>query len=122
MTIPIEIKMSPEMKKAHTDYNKLFGTDYCPLEFVGFARIYEAIETKTQVPYSEYKKRFTLEEDAPNHCGARTPEEEQLMIEYESLFGEECPYDLVELERISKAIKEEKSIPISEYEHLLDIV
>ena len=119
MTPPQRIPQ--EMEQIIEDYYRLFG-EGCPLSFVGFARIYEAIKTKTPVPYSEYEKMENDEEEAPNHCGAWTSEEQQAIIEYERMFGEDCPYGHVECERIKEAIAAKTPIPQSEYADAMRIM
>jgi len=112
-------EMPPEVVQIENEYSCLFG-ERPPYSFVGFARIYEAIRTKTPVLRSEYEKFETLEVDPPTHCMADTPEEEQLILEYERMFNEKCPIEIDDYERIKKAIAEKKPVSKSERERILE--
>jgi hypothetical protein len=117
MNISMEVPL--EYEKVRSEYYSLFG-EYCPSPYVGLTRVCEAIRTNKPVPLSEYETRDSGEEEIPAHCGARTLEEEQAIIEYERLFGEGDPllYVYADCERFKEAIRENKPIPESEYAHL----
>ena len=122
MTMPTRI--SEEEEQVRTRYYEMFG-EADPLHFVGFARIYRAFEEKKPVPFAEYEKYEDGEDEPPNHCCASTAEDEKLIIEYEQVFQEECPYFAspeIDAERIRQAIKEKKPVNESEYQYYLTIV
>ena len=110
---------SLETRQVHDKYCRTFNVDESPLGYVGFARIYKALESNVPVPRKEYKKRENGKEETPLSCKARTSEEEQAIIEYERMFKEELPRLFTfyfNETRIARAVAEGKPIPLSEYE------
>ena len=114
---------SLETRQISDKYCRTFNVDMCPLSYVGFARINKALESNVPVPRKEYKKRENGKEETPRSCDARTPEEEQAIIEYERMFKEELPVLFTfyfDKTRIARAVAEGKPIPLSEYERYLN--
>jgi hypothetical protein len=114
-------ELSPEQRQVTDEYYKLFG-DNCPLSCVGFARVLEAISSKTPIPESEYEKYFEDGAYPPTSCDARTPEGEKAIAEYEKRFNEECPILYVEESRITEALAANVPIPESEYSDMIGMV